>query len=111
MMAKLDEVAGACGLAVEEITLWVDEGWVMPRTAAPKRGTLEFDDADIARLRLIGDLVHEMAVGREAVPVILHLVDQLHAMRRRMGRLRGALETMPEDTRARLVAMLMQADD
>ena len=40
----------------------------------------ELDEADVARLRLILDLKEGFGVNDEAVPVILHLVDQLHAL-------------------------------
>lgn len=49
--------------------------WVMP--AFPE--DVELDERDLARLRLIATLQEDLGVNDEAVPVILHLVDQLHA--------------------------------
>lgn len=54
--------------------------WVLP--AVPE--TVELDDADLARLRLILDLKEDFGVNDEAIPVILHLVDQLHGLRHRV---------------------------
>ncbi len=48
--------------------------WVNP--AFP--GNSELDEADLARLRLIATLREDFGVNDEAVPLILHLVDQLH---------------------------------
>jgi chaperone modulatory protein CbpM len=48
--------------------------WVLP--AYPEEA--ELDEADLARLRLIITLREDLGVNEEAVPVILHLLDQLH---------------------------------
>jgi chaperone modulatory protein CbpM len=37
-----------------------------------------FDEEDLARIRLIYELQMDMGVNDEAIPVILHLVDQLN---------------------------------
>ena len=53
---------------------------------------------DIARLRLILELRDEMEVGETAMPVVLSLLDQLHASRRHMRRLCEMLDAAgPED--------------
>lgn len=52
--------------------------WVSP--ACPEEGLL--DEQDLARLRLIAALREDFGVNEEAVPVILHLLDQLYALRR-----------------------------
>ncbi len=51
--------------------------WVSP--AHPEEPRL--DEEDLARVRLIVDLVENFGVNHEAVPVILHLLDQLYALR------------------------------
>jgi chaperone modulatory protein CbpM len=38
---------------------------------------------DIARLMLIRDLMEDMGVNDESVPVILNLIDQIHALKRK----------------------------
>lgn len=43
--------------------------------------TNEFDQEDITRARLILELIETFEVNEEAVPIILHLVDQLHQLR------------------------------
>jgi len=110
-MARIEQIAAEYGIAVEEITLWVKEGWVLPRGLPEAPSACEFDSADIARLRLIADLAHDMGIGREALPVVLHLIDQIHALRRRMSRLSAALDAMPEENRAELLSILMRESD
>lgn len=58
----------------------VEAEWIQPvaRTS--------LDEADVARLRLIIDLKQSFGVNDEGIPVILHLMDQLHTLH---ARLRG----------------------
>jgi chaperone modulatory protein CbpM len=46
-----------------------------------------FSDVDLARAQLIHDLREDFGVNDEAVSVILHLVDQMHGLRRSMQEL------------------------
>jgi len=43
---------------------------------------MDFSDMDVARARLIRDLKIDLGVNDEGVDVILHLLDQLHGLRR-----------------------------
>ena len=51
-----------------------------------------FSELDVARVRLICDLRHDLAVEEETVPLVLSLLDQVYALRRQMSALteRGA---------------------
>ena len=65
---------------------------------ARRGGETLFEEIDIARLRLILELRDEMEVGETAMPVVLSLLDQLHASRRHMRRLCEMLDAAgPED--------------
>ena len=74
---------------VSQITLraWVSEEWLRPAEAA---GELTFTEIDLARARLIADLTHDMGVNDAGVGVILHLIDQMHGLRRAMNELMTA---------------------
>lgn len=76
---------------VTQITLraWISEEWLCP---AESGGELTFTDVDLARARLIADLTHDMGVNDAGVGIILHLIDQLHGLRRAMTELRGAAQ-------------------
>ena len=65
---------------------------------------------DVARLRLIVEL-RTLAVDEEAMPVVLSLLDQLHATRRSLRLLRQAVEEVaPDAVRARLRALLVEGE-
>lgn len=77
----LVEAADQCGLQPETIQRFVSLAWISPLD--PEE--LRFDAEDIARARLIHELQRDFGVNDEAVPVILHLLDQLHYLRRERG--------------------------
>ncbi|MGH6967656.1 MAG: chaperone modulator CbpM [Stellaceae bacterium] len=80
-----------------ELERWIAERWVLPESEAT--GYL-FSEFDVARVRLIVELRRDLAIGEDAVPIVLRLLDQLYATRRRMRALLHALETLPEEHRA-----------
>ena len=61
------------------LEIWIEEEWVLPRGLmdAP-----EFSEADLARARLIQNLIADLGVNAEGVGVALHLIDQVHDLRR-----------------------------
>lgn len=86
-------------VSVNELRLWVREGWIAP--VSGERGPV-FDDMDIARIRLVCQLKEDLALTEEAVPVILSLMDQLYGLRRELKALAQAVDTQPEDVRGRI---------
>jgi len=84
------------GVKSAELRYYIDEGWVRPDTA---RGELVFREIDIARIRLIGELQRELAIHRDAIPVVLHLLDQLYAMRRQLHAIDAAIASQPPPVR------------
>ena len=64
-----------------------------PRRRAAER---DFTELDLARARLIHDLKHNMGVNDEGLDVILHLIDQMHGLRRALAQ---ALASMHERER------------
>jgi len=67
---------------------WVEAGWLLPPQTEPE---LMFSDIDLARVQLIRDLREDFGVNDEGVSVILHLIDQMHGLRRSM---QGLLDEM-----------------
>jgi len=82
---------------------WVAAGWLVPDEAT---GDDCFSDIDVARAHLIADLKGDIGVNDEGVAVILHLLDQLHGMRRTLGDIMSAVHAGPDDLRQRLLAQL-----
>ena len=64
------------------LSVWIEEEWLIPGRAAHE---LAFTEMDLARANLILDLRDKMGVNDEGLGVILHLLDQLHALRRALA--------------------------
>ena len=77
----LTEVCKITGLDEPLLHTFIEREWITPVQSAA------FDREDVARLHLILDLEHQMGVNEDAIPIILHLIDQLHYLR---GRLKSA---------------------
>ncbi len=61
---------------------------MIPSRSAPE---LTFTEMDVARARLIRDLKDNMGVNDEGLGVILHLLDQMHGLRKALA---DALQSM-----------------
>lgn len=74
-----------CVLTRQERTVietWVAAGWLLPPQTEPE---IAFAEIDVARARLIAELRLDFGVNDEGVAVILHLLDQVHDLRRTLG--------------------------
>jgi chaperone modulatory protein CbpM len=89
-----------------ELTRWVVRGWVRPDGAGEDEARWEFHEIDVARVRLIHDLHHTMAIGEETMPVVLSLLDQVYDLRGTLRELLDALQGQPEDVRSSVLARL-----
>jgi chaperone modulatory protein CbpM len=72
----LSEAAESCGLRPEIVLRFVSYQWVIPADQEQQA----FDEEDLARLRLIRQLTESFEVNEAAVPIILHLIDQLNRL-------------------------------
>ncbi|WP_421995137.1 hypothetical protein [Roseococcus sp.] len=68
-------------LREEDLRRWIGEGHVR---ADRSDGALVFQEIDAERIGLILELREVMAVNEEALPIVLSLLDQLYALRRRL---------------------------
>jgi chaperone modulatory protein CbpM len=91
------------GLQEAELRHWIAERWVRPE---PMSGGYVFRDVDVARVRLIVELRRDLAIDEEALPVVLQLLDQVYALRRRLRALRDAIDAQPEAVGAAVQARL-----
>jgi chaperone modulatory protein CbpM len=64
------------------LAVWVREEWIVPGRQAEETG---FTEMDLARVNLIRDLTERMGVNDEGLGVILHLLDQMHGLRRALA--------------------------
>jgi chaperone modulatory protein CbpM len=84
MVMNKQEFLTCAGLQVQTLDLWLEQQWLVPEQTS---AGMNFSDMDVARARLIRDLKADFGVNDEGVDVILHLVDQLHGLRRALERL------------------------
>jgi chaperone modulatory protein CbpM len=104
-MRTLSEVVTLVGRVDRvELTQWVELGWVVPERREPDEPA--FSDLDVARVCLICDLRHDLAIEEETVPLVLALLDQIYTLRRQMNALAGAVRQQPEDVRAAILKLL-----
>jgi chaperone modulatory protein CbpM len=103
-MMPLAEVLTVCGIERAELTLWIERRWVMPLGS---NGDFLFNEADLARVRMIAEFRNDLALDDEALPAVLGLVDQLHATRRRFRQLVQIICELPE---AQCEAILRKLD-
>lgn len=71
----LEEFASRFGVERQVLHLWIERRWIIA-----SNGTLR--EVDVARARLIRDMQVDMGVNDEGVEIALHLIDQLHDLRK-----------------------------
>lgn len=92
------------GLQPQELESWIGHAWVRPQG---QPGAWLFQEIDVARVELIVEMRRELDLDEDAMPVVLSLLDQLYAERRRARLLCDAiLREAPEDVRGRILAAL-----
>lgn len=91
------------GLDEAELGRWIAASWVRARGT---QGAWQFEEVDVARIRLIHTLRTEMEIGEPAMPVVLSLLDQLYELRRNAVRLNAALAELPPGARMAILEKL-----
>jgi chaperone modulatory protein CbpM len=84
MIMTKQEFLTSADLEVQTLEFWIDQQWLIPDQTSAE---MSFSDTDVARAHLIRDLKGDFGVNDEGVDVILHLVDQLHGLRRALEQL------------------------
>ena len=80
-MIKVQEFLIRARVERQSLDAWIAAGWLVPPQTDPE---LMFSDIDVARAQLIRDLREDLGVNDEGVSVVLHLIDQMHGLRRSM---------------------------
>jgi chaperone modulatory protein CbpM len=81
---KIEKVAEVFEVETSIIIQCVKQEWIVPAN----KETEEFDQEDIARLSLICELRKEFGVNDESVPIILHLLDQIHYLHQEIRKMK-----------------------
>ncbi|WVT74885.1 chaperone modulator CbpM [Sinorhizobium chiapasense] len=77
-------------IEVKVLRVWVEQRWLVPREA---EAGWSFEEADLARARLIQDLTGPMGVNDNGVDVAMRLLDQIHGLRGRLAELMNAIRS------------------
>jgi len=103
---SFDEVvAEVARVRAGELRRWVHRGWVRP---ARRGRAWRFAEIDVARVRLICDLRHDLTIDEDAIAVVLDLVDQVYELRRQLHTVLGVLGEAPEPVRRTLQQRLAE---
>jgi len=92
-------------LEPDELERWIHERWVLPESGT---AGWVFHEVDVARIRLIKEMRHDLAIDEEAMPVVLRILDQVYALRRRLKELSAAIDALPPEIRATLLSRLKE---
>lgn len=91
----------ACGIERSTLELWIEHGWI-------RRKDGELGELELARARLILELGQDLSVNEPGIDLLLAVLDRLYATRRDLMRLVRALDAVPEDARALILAALRE---
>ena len=75
----IHEASARFGIKEEIFLHYIEEEWIVPSERS------QVDEEDVARARLISELQSDFGVNDEAVPIILHLLDQLYCWKESKG--------------------------
>lgn len=100
MMRITAVVAMFSDLREADLLTWVERGWVRPESGEV------FHDIDVARVRLIHDMLFQMDLREDAVPTILSLLDQVYELRGSLRSVLQAIESQPAQVRDAILAGL-----
>jgi chaperone modulatory protein CbpM len=93
-MISVQEFLVRARLDHRSLEAWIAAGWLIPPQTDPEPA---FTDIDLARAQLIRDLRDDLGVNDEGISVVLHLLDQVHGLRRSMQQLLAAMREVRED--------------
>lgn len=95
-MMQLDAVATLFpDLDVRELENWVAHRWVQPSQGIDE--VWIFGDIDVARVRLIYELRHDLDTPEDMIPLVLSLLDQVYELRGALKALTQAIASQPPD--------------
>ena len=101
-------VAEIAELQPEDLTAWIEHGWVRPLRTEQD---YEFSAVDVARCRLILEMRRELEIDEETMPVVLSLLDQVYGLRHRLRLLLGAIQNQSPEARDALARSLQELLD
>lgn len=87
-------------LRSDTLRIWLDSGWLRP---AAQENVWQYVEIDVARVRLIRDLQHDLGINDDGIGVVLDLIDQVGGLRHVLQAMLRALQAQPEGVRRQIV--------
>ena len=103
LFTEADVVATVTRLTRAQLYQFVQSDLVRPQRYA---SGYVFRRIDIARLELLCDLTQDLDLDETGLGIVISLVDQLHAARQELAAVARAINALPADLQARLMAEL-----
>ena len=99
-MKTLEEVVSILDASIDRVMIedYIARQWVRPQL---HQQVWQFEEIDIARLRLVCHLVQDIQVNDEGMDVVLSLLDQLYGVRAQMRYLAHAITRQPPSSAGR----------
>ncbi|SRR6056297_557184 len=88
--ADLDEICRVCGLDSDELRRWIEEGVAEPRAAAAP--SWQFSARQLRRVWVARRLRRDLEVDTRSLPLVLDLLEEVEALRRRVRLLERVIE-------------------
>jgi chaperone modulatory protein CbpM len=92
MTMTKQEFLTSAGLDVQTLEFWVEQQWLIPVQTSAETS---FCERDVSRAHLIRDLKDDFGVNDAGIDIVLHLVDQLHGLRRALEELHHGMPGSP----------------
>jgi len=99
MITERDVLLRIDRVTAVQLRVWISEDWIKP---AQSGRTVVFNDADVARIRLLDLLNNQLDIDSEAIPIILSLLDQVHDLCEQMRIICSAIESQPDVVRTEI---------
>nr|WP_275401577.1 chaperone modulator CbpM [Wenzhouxiangella limi] len=90
MDADLDDICRICGLEVEELRQWIEEGVAEPRSIEARQW--RFSARQLRRVRVGRRLRRDLEIDARALPVVLDLIEEVETLRQRVRLLERVIE-------------------
>ena len=105
-MTSLDDLLRVHGrLTTVHVERWVARGLVRPQGGAD---AWSFEPVDVARVRLLAELIDDIGLDDDTVETVVGLVDQVHTLRDQIALLARAIAEQPPATREAIAAALQR---
>jgi chaperone modulatory protein CbpM len=90
-------------LTVVHVERWVARGLLRPSGSTD---TWSFEQIDVARARLLAELVDDIGIDDDTVETVIGLVDQVHTLRGQLDLLARAIAEQPPASREAIATTL-----